>query len=59
MLDQNKNYDDVEGKVRIYSVKGQGQQELAAEGVLHLVGFKPAKKVMLMKDGAEVGEIFI
>lgn len=30
-----------------------------AEGNLELDGFKPAKKVILRRDGVEVGEVFI
>lgn len=32
---------------------------MIAEGALQLIGPKPTKKVILMKDGFEVGEIYV
>lgn len=32
---------------------------LIAEGVQQLIGPKPSKKVVLMKDGQEVGEVYV
>ena len=32
---------------------------LIAEGVQQLIGSKPSKKVILMKDGHEVGEVYM
>lgn len=44
-----------EAVVRIVAVRGEDEKEVVAEGVLPLGGSKPAKKVMMMKDGVEVG----
>lgn len=49
MLPEGTN-DKLEAKVRVVAVKGDGLEEVVAEGVMGLDGGKLQKKVILKKD---------
>lgn len=51
---------DTDAQIKICSLKAEGDQEVVhAEGTLQLIGEKPSKKIILMKDGHEVGQAYI
>lgn len=51
---------DTAAHVKVFTISSVGKEAiLVGEGTLELIGTKPSKKVVLIKEGFEAGEVYI